>query len=372
MAVREKTEKAQMQDEAQVPATGGGWFQKLDEFGQKHARIILTVLAGVIVIGVLIAANIAFRRSEAERVSRAISEADSIADLRRVKEKHGGSSHLPLIILTLGNRLARENRLEEARAEYDDFLKRFADHPLADVVKRSRESVVANLAFETDRREALDAIPSLEGHPVRSAKLRDSLPRLREKLVELRREPDRKAEADAVEREINRIMDSPLAIGPRKERHPEIVLHVKDKDGQSKGTIPVELFEDEAPNTVAALVSLAESGAFKGAKIALVDTDARLHVTGAKQDYAIPFESTAREGLVGSLVLVRQGQNNAAAEFQILLKSADLPKDATICGIVPTPFAMNLARELKADDTIDSVTVEKKRSHEYKPRTVQP
>ncbi len=68
--------------------------------------------------------------------------------------------------------------------------------------------------------------------------------------------------------------------------------------------------------------------------------------------------------------MVRKGDHNLPGEFQILLKSVDAPGDVTVCGIVTAD--LDKARLVTADDTIESVTAEKKRSHEYKPNTVKP
>ncbi len=81
----------------------------------------------------------------------------------------------------------------------------------------------------------------------------------------------------------------------------------------------------------------------------------------------IAFEPTAREGDVGSLVLIRRpdGSGNLAAEFVLLLKDRPLANE-TVAGIV-IENGLVFARQIKADDAIESATVERRRDHEYKP-----
>ncbi|MBI2930769.1 MAG: peptidylprolyl isomerase [Planctomycetes bacterium] len=350
-----------------------GWIDRLDEFGRKHARIILTLSAGLIILIVLVVANAVYRRSMADRISRELALADGIEQIKKLKERYSGEPQLAQIMATLGHRYYEDGRLEEAKREYDEFLHKFADHPLAVAVQRARQSLEENVKFETEQKDAMQQLPSLSSHPVKDIKLQRDLARLRDRLEELRKDPGRKEEGDAVAREIERRQASPLAAGPLKLPHPGLVFEIKDKEGKIN-TFRVELFEDEAPDAVASLIELAEKKYFEGQKLNVIP-DERLQMPPKQAgvvDYALPFEPTRREGDVGSLIMVRQGAHNQAAEFQILLKSVPDPGEVTVAGIVASESDRQIVRQLKAEDTIQSVRAERKRAHDYKPRTVKP
>jgi cyclophilin family peptidyl-prolyl cis-trans isomerase len=366
MAVKEKDPKG-----AEAPLPTGGWLDRLDEFGQKHARIILTVSAGLIVLTVLIIANTAYKSSLADRVARDISKAATLDALKELEDRYAGTEEVAVIRATIGIRLYQEGKLTEAKKKLEEFMEKHSGHALAlRAVPQALQAINDNLKFDNEQKDAILAVPSLETHPIKSVKYRTEIPRLREKLEELKKNPERKDEVAALEREIDRRLNSPLGIGPTKLPHPQLVFKIKDKEGKEKGRFTVELFEDEAPNTVAALVELAEKKHFDGLKFTLVATDERLQIAPKALDYLVPFEPTTREGLSGSLIMVRKGDHNLPGEFQILLKSVDAPGDVTVCGIVTTD--LETARKVTADDTIEAVTAEKKRSHEYKPNTVKP
>ncbi|SIS65628.1 peptidylprolyl isomerase [Paracoccus saliphilus] len=79
---------------------------------------------------------------------------------------------------------------------------------------------------------------------------------------------------------------------------PNMVIEVASADGTSKGTITLDLYEDKAPNHVARLVELAESGAYDGVVFHRV-IDGFMAQTGdvehGKQD-----GDTSRAGMGGS------------------------------------------------------------------------
>lgn len=79
---------------------------------------------------------------------------------------------------------------------------------------------------------------------------------------------------------------------------PNLVIEVASADGTSKGTITLDLYEDKAPNHVARLVELAESGAYDGIVFHRV-IDGFMAQTGdvehGKQD-----GDTSRAGMGGS------------------------------------------------------------------------
>ena len=138
-------------------------------------------------------------------------------------------------------------------------------------------------------------------------------------------------------------------------------------------TFKIELFEDEAPNAVAQFITLARAKYFDGLKFEVNDDQLRLlPKTEAPNTDTLDYERTTREGDVMSVVLVRksEGGPNAGAEF-VILKKDRLLKDETVIGIVQEGGNVQ-ARSIKADDVIESVTVENLRDHDYKPVVRKP
>ncbi len=353
-----------------VPQGGTGWLARIDEIGQKHARLIITICVGLVVLIVLVVANVAYKSSLAERVSRDISTAGSVEQLKELKAKYADADEVAFVVATLANRLHTEGKLDEAIKEYDEFLERFPNHALrrSGAVARARAFADANRKFESEDKAALVKVAALDSHPLKDIRLRDELPQLREELAKVGNDPARKAEADAIQREIDRRLASPIGIGPLRLPNPVLMIKFKDKDGKPTSRIQVELFEDLAPNAVASLVELAEKKYFDGLKFTKVNGEERIQVDAKKDNpvtYALGFEKTNTDGDVGSLVLVRDGANNKAAEFQLLLNSVATLADVTVCGVLGSSD-LAMARKLAADDVIESVTVEKKRAHEYK------
>lgn len=356
--------------EAPEGAAVQGWFARLDEFGQKHARLILTVSAGLIILIVLIVANVAYRKSLAERVSRDIAMAESVDMLKDLRQKYAGTSELSYVLVKLGHRLYEAGELEKAEEAYKEFLEKFPDHLLAGSVKEKLKHLQGNLKFVNEQRDALALLSTLENHPLKDAKLQDGLADLRDEAERLAKDPAKKDEAAALQREIRRREASPLAVAPVKRR-PELVLSVKTKEG-ALHTLRFELFEDEAPNTVASLVQLADAKHFAGMKLGLVNDGERAQTEARPLDYALPFEPTSREGDVGSLVMTRAGAHTKAGEFQILIKSVQDLKDVTVCGILKDAPSREILKKLGTEDIIESVTVENRGTREYRATTVKP
>ena len=132
--------------------------------------------------------------------------------------------------------------------------------------------------------------------------------------------------------------------------------------------IRLELYEDEAPNAVAAFVSLAEQKYFDGVKWELVGGDERVQ-TQAKTENAVDLtlahEDSKKSAEAYSLVLVKEDAGMSGSQFQILLKSVPTLKDATVFGTVNEGM-LNL-KSVKKDDAIKSVKVVSKRDPAKQP-----
>lgn len=149
----------------------------------------------------------------------------------------------------------------------------------------------------------------------------------------------------------------------------------------TRGTFTVELFEDQAPNTVANFISLAESAHYHGSKFYTVipgsyvmggDNSAG---TAARSNpgYRIPDEvarEDARKHFTGSIGMVKGAQPDSAGSlFYIgLVPLPERNAGSTVFGRVIE--GMDVVRQLEKDDEIRSVTITRKRDHEYEPQTL--
>lgn len=323
-------------------ATGNTFLDRVNNFGERHARAIIILSTALIIVTVLIFAQVLWNRTLYDRVDRDLATATSIESLEALRNRYKGTAAEPRVLATLGHRYASMAKLAEAKAVYQDFLGKYADHVLASGVNRSLMHVEENLKFLESRKAALSTAPLLDAHPIRAT----------------------------------RIPDHPLRMGPIKEKHPWAILKFKGKPAE----IRIELFEDEAPNSVAAFVSLAEQKAFDGLTFARINTDERLRLVPSKDKPStaeIAVETTVREPEAGSLAIVRRGGNNAPAEFDILMKPVGKPGDATIFGrvyIEGGSEAALLLQTLGEKDEIESLRIDTgtKRKHEYKPVYLKP
>jgi cyclophilin family peptidyl-prolyl cis-trans isomerase len=157
----------------------------------------------------------------------------------------------------------------------------------------------------------------------------------------------------------------------------------------SKGDIVVELFEDQAPNTVANFVSLVESKFYDGLKFHRViegfmaqGGDPKGDGSGGP-DYQIKCECQnpeARRHFVGSLSMAHAGQDTGGSQFFLTFRrTMELDGKHTVFGRVVEGLdvldkitrnydaATNTPLPNVEADKIESMEVVRKRDHEYKP-----
>lgn len=158
----------------------------------------------------------------------------------------------------------------------------------------------------------------------------------------------------------------------------------------SRGDILVELFENEAPNTVANFISLVESQFYDGTKFHRVipgfmaqggDPNSKDGAEGQPgtggPGYVIDcecYQPNARRHFAGSLSMAHAGKDTGGSQFFIThLPTPHLDADVapesvhTVFGRVVE--GMDVVLELEQDDVIESATVERKRNHDYTPET---
>ncbi|MBM81526.1 MAG: peptidylprolyl isomerase [Planctomycetaceae bacterium] len=153
----------------------------------------------------------------------------------------------------------------------------------------------------------------------------------------------------------------------------------------SVGKIVIELFENEAPNTVANFITLTESGYYDGTKFHRVisefmvqggdpnskDED-ELNDGKGGPGYTIKCEShqeNARRHFRGSLSMAHAGRDSGGSQFFMThLSTPHLdppnPDAHTVFGRIIE--GQQIVESIKKDDFIQKATVVRKRSHEYK------
>ncbi len=154
----------------------------------------------------------------------------------------------------------------------------------------------------------------------------------------------------------------------------------------SRGTIVVELFENEAPNTVANFIALARAGYYDGTRFHRVipnfmaqggDPNSRPGAEGPPGQggpgYRIPDEvdrEGARKHFTGTLAMAKTNEpNSGGSQFYIThTATPHLNGKHTVFGRVLD--GLEVARALEPDDQLESVTVIRKRDHEYVPATI--
>lgn len=159
----------------------------------------------------------------------------------------------------------------------------------------------------------------------------------------------------------------------------------------SRGDIVFELFENEAPNTVANFISLVESKFYDGTKFHRVIPNfmAQGGDPNSKDDdpsddgqggpmYNIRCEcyaKNARKHFAGSLSMAHAGKDTGGSQFFIthlptphLNPNVEEQKGHTVFGRIIK--GLDIAQSLQVGDQLVSAKILRKRDHEYKPKKV--
>ncbi len=159
----------------------------------------------------------------------------------------------------------------------------------------------------------------------------------------------------------------------KKEKLPQVLLKT------NKGDILLELYEDEAPNTVANFVNLVEKKFYDGLKFHRVI--AGFMAQGGDPEgkgiggpgYRIKCECTRKDHRKhdrGVISMAHAGKDTGGSQFYITFgKTPHLDGKHTVFGHVIK--GMDVVDKLKQGDVIEKATVEQKRDHEYKPETLK-
>ncbi len=158
----------------------------------------------------------------------------------------------------------------------------------------------------------------------------------------------------------------------------------------SRGEIVVELFENEAPNTVANFVNLVEKGFYdellfhrvipnfmaQGGCPHSKTNPARAGSGGPGYNIECEaYQPNARRHFSGTLSMAHAGKDTGGSQFFIThLPTPHLDREISPSS-VHTVFGrvvegLDVARALQKDDVIKKATVTRKRNHDYKPKTI--
>lgn len=311
---------------AQPPGETPKLMDRLNELGEKHATAIISISTGLIILTVLIFAKYFYDKAQVERAEQELAAAETLDQLTTLKTKYGTTPVAPRILFRLANKYYEDGKLDDARNAYKEFQSRFPQDRLAVFVVRALNSLERNAKFDSEGKEARLKQHFLAPHP----------------------------------RDLAGLKDPRLQWGPAPEGRPIATIEL------GAGSLTVELFEDDAPNAVAAFVKLAGQGAFDGAKWELIGGDERVQATAKSDaDLVLATEDSRKPAEAYSLVLAKKDAGVAGAQFQILLRPVPDLRDATVFGAVTEGAAA--LKGVKKDDAIKSVKITSKRSHPYEP-----
>lgn len=328
MAVQERD---YMKGPAPAPGQAPRLLDRLNELGEKHATAIIAVSTLLIILTVLIFAKHFYDKSQVERAEQELASADSVDQLTALKTKFGSTPVAPRILFSLANRYYEDGKLDLARNEYKEFQQRFPNDRLSVFVVRALNSLERNARFDAEGKEARLKQHLLSPHP----------------------------------RQLSDVKDPRMQWGPIVEGRPVVEIEL------ANGKVTAELYEDEAPNAVAAFVKLADQKYFDGLKWDLVGEERLATQPKAEGalDLTLAVEDSKKPADTYSLVLGKKDAGVTGAQFQILLKSVSELKDGTVFGILSSsPDAL---KSVKKDDVIKSVKVVSKRSHPYEPKPLK-
>ena len=147
----------------------------------------------------------------------------------------------------------------------------------------------------------------------------------------------------------------------------------------NKGSFLVELYEDDAPNTVANFISLIDSGSYDGTGVVrkvVTDYNRGFVQLGSPDDtdtghpgYFIRDEPNVRRHLTGVLSMARHKTrpNTGGSQFFICLDGQpNLDGSFTPFGHVIR--GIEVVDKLEERDQIEKITIVRKRNHEYEPQ----
>ena len=347
------TDRDYMKSEAE-PVAPASLLNRLNEIGERHAKLILTVSTVLIILTVLVVADAFWRQSRMERgmaelasvAGAPLSERiDALEGLRKEYESDGVIH--PKTLYELANAFQEEaaskvtdeealELIEKSIGIYKEFNTRYPNDPLTLEVNAALAAADKTKTFIETRRAAIRKASSLQTHPLLTA--------ARE--------------------------DLSLRFGPVLEEDPLAVLELP-----GEVLVELELSEDLAPNTVADFITLCETGAFNGQSFRKSEDGNRLELTAGGEPpiaHTLAAESNALVPEAGMLVMVpaEAGKENKGGTFFVLLNEAPDLKEHTLFGRV-RPGGLGHLKTLDPEAGITTLRIEKKRDHPYTPVRIE-
>lgn len=309
---------------------------------QPYQNIIFFVLL-IISLAILLMLWRGYRvRDRTKKAWETLNKVNSVQDLRIMEEKYGTTEVRPFIRYRLANAYYREGQYEAAKKEYERFLEEHPEHFFRARVEPRLKETRANIKWQSEDEE-------------------------KKRLAELKE-----------------LRNFPL-------------VTIKTKHGEFQ----MELYEDDAPNTVANFINLAEKGAYNQTPFYEITPDLGLCL-GTKEDnsptYTLPFETNSLKNVVGTVGMIRaldpeaQGDkperaapprrgeprsrereeflNSASSRFYISLRNNPaIDGKYTVFGRVSQ--GMDVVRKLKKGDEITEIVIDRKRNHPYEPQVIE-
>jgi len=323
-------------------------LQRLNAFGDRHAKVIILISSVLVIVIVALVARILYDRTLAERASRDMAAAQTVEQLEELKIKYAESPIRAEIIYRLANKYNEQGNLEKAKEAYAEFLADFPNHPLrSPFVDRAHSQVISNLAFLETEKAPLMKVTTLQTHPQLEAKdrieIKNYLNSLEKKKVSSDKMPT-------------------LLVGPEKVYNPLLRLNIK-----GKGSVVIELFENDTPNSTYHLVKEMEAKSFDGKEISKKGDTLSI---GTAANLFLPMEKTDKSADAFSVVL-RKAENRdeiTAGVFDILLKPNPKLENAIVVGRVKE--GQSILSQVTEKDLVEKASVERKRKTPYEPKTI--
>lgn len=315
---------------------------------QPYQNIIFFVLL-IISLAILLILWRGYRvRKLTENAWGVLNKVGSVQDLRNMEQRFGSTQVLPFIRYRLGNAYYQARQYQAAKKEYERFLKDYPKHCLRPRVESRLKETETNIKWQSGGE-------------------------LKKRLKELK---DRR--------------NFPLVTI-------KIEYHVGYPTVAKRGEFQVDLYEEDAPNTVANFINLAEKGAYD--QMPFNETTPNLGLClGLKDEpltYTIPFETNSLKNIAGTVGMIRdldpevkEGKppdihrdeplaqeheeflNSASSRFYIsLMNNPAIDGKYTVFGRVSK--GMDVVRRLKKGDKITKIIINRKRAHPYEPEVIE-
>ena len=267
---------------------------------------------------------------------KAFYEMEKIKDpevLKRLVQVYGATPAAPFIRYKLANLYMDADKYEDARKEYESIIEKFPSHPVKEWATRRLEQLKINEAW--------------------------------------------------TQNDLNKQLSELI----QKRNLPRLTIKT------NKGDFEAELYEDEAPNTVANFISLIQDGVYSPTAVCEINPDLGVCLdedptsisgvpsSGEVISYYIPFETNAlkhQEGTIGmfrdiDLKTIEEKPDqqkhfpSSGSKFYIYTNSSEneiIDGKYTIFGRVVK--GLSTVKQLAKGDTITSIIINFKRPHEYK------